>query len=65
MKFVLKPTPMTIFKHIANKVIDALKILLPSPFIHLYVGFDFTDDLIVDPRNLEWMREANCPIVST
>lgn len=22
------------------------------------------DDLIVDPRNLEWMREANCPVVS-
>lgn len=23
------------------------------------------DDLIVDPRNFEWMREANCPVVST
>ncbi|KAH9677029.1 2-dehydro-3-deoxyphosphooctonate aldolase 1 [Citrus sinensis] len=22
------------------------------------------DDLIVDPRNLEWMREANCPVVA-
>ncbi|KAF9604877.1 hypothetical protein IFM89_011159 [Coptis chinensis] len=22
------------------------------------------NDLIVDPRNLEWMREANCPIVA-
>jgi hypothetical protein len=22
------------------------------------------DDLIVDPRNLEWLREANCPVVS-
>ncbi|KAK3026826.1 hypothetical protein RJ639_040727 [Escallonia herrerae] len=22
------------------------------------------DDLIVDPRNFEWMREANCPIVA-
>ncbi|PPD95188.1 hypothetical protein GOBAR_DD07786 [Gossypium barbadense] len=21
------------------------------------------DDLIVDPRNLEWMREANCPVL--
>ena len=29
------------------------------------MGFNFIDDLIVDPRNLEWMREANCPIVST
>lgn len=27
--------------------------------------FIITDDLIVDPRNLEWMREANCPVVST
>jgi hypothetical protein len=24
----------------------------------------FVDDLIVDPRNLEWVREANCPVVS-
>ncbi|XP_071927345.1 2-dehydro-3-deoxyphosphooctonate aldolase 1-like isoform X1 [Coffea arabica] len=23
-----------------------------------------SDDLIVDPRNLEWMREANCPVVA-
>ncbi|KAH0874450.1 hypothetical protein HID58_071812 [Brassica napus] len=22
------------------------------------------DDLIVDPRNFEWMREANCPVVA-
>ena len=22
------------------------------------------NDLIVDPRNLEWMREANCPVVA-
>ena len=21
-------------------------------------------DLIVDPRNLVWMRDANCPVVS-
>ncbi|KAK1580886.1 hypothetical protein Q3G72_001029 [Acer saccharum] len=25
--------------------------------------FDY-NDLIIDPRNLEWMREANCPVAS-
>ena len=25
---------------------------------------EHTDDLIVDPRNFEWLREANCPVVS-
>lgn len=24
----------------------------------------FADDLIFDPRNLEWLRESNCPVVS-
>ena len=44
------------------KVVDAL--LMSFFFIELIYWFCFTDDLIVDPRNLEWMREANCPIVS-
>jgi len=25
---------------------------------------EHADDLIVDPRNFEWLREANCPVVS-
>lgn len=28
------------------------------------IFFQFPDDLIVDPRNFEWIREANCPVVS-
>ena len=27
-------------------------------------GLWHLDDLIVDPRNFEWMREANSPVVS-
>ena len=25
---------------------------------------EHADDLIVDPRNFEWLRESNCPVVS-
>lgn len=32
--------------------------------ILLWIWICVTDDLIVDPRNFEWMREANCPVVS-
>ncbi len=33
--------------------------------IFFIVSFNWhLDDLIVDPRNFEWMREANCPVVS-
>lgn len=70
MKFVLKPTLKSLFKHIGSRghwcIIDIFTFFFFF-FIQLtlYLGFDFIDDLIVDPRNLEWMREANCPIVST
>lgn len=44
-------------------VIDAfLKFYLPVELS--YTAYYFADDLIVDPRNLEWIREANCPVVS-
>lgn len=70
MKFVLRPTLKSLYMHIGSKAIDVLWIFLPFYFyfsiqLSLYLGIDFIDDLIVDPRNLEWMREANCPIVST
>lgn len=37
---------------------------LQNPELTKIFSFFHADDLIVDPRNLEWMREANCPIVS-
>lgn len=37
-------------------------------FLSVWLTINFhhwlLDDLIVDPRNFEWMREANCPVVS-
>ena len=36
---------------------------LPS-LIDTVFGLWHLDDLIVDPRNFEWMREANSPVVS-
>lgn len=28
------------------------------------IQLSFVDDLIFDPRNLEWLREAKCPVVN-
>ena len=42
----------------------ALLIFSLSSTIDTVFGFWHLDDLIVDPHNFEWMREANSPVVS-
>ena len=42
----------------------ALLIFSLSSSIDTVFGFWHLDDLIVDPHNFEWMREANSPVVS-
>ena len=42
----------------------ALLIFSLSSSIDTVFGFWHLDDLIVDPHNFEWMREANSLVVS-
>lgn len=46
------------------EVIDASLAFSIVCWTGVTISLWLVDDLIVDPRNLEWMREANCPVVS-
>jgi len=47
-----------------DQLIGSLPSIWVSAMICRNGSWLHADDLIVDPRNLEWMREANAPVVT-